>query len=595
MRSSMRRRIGPADGAPHARPVSAPISIPGAVALDGPAPPVPPAMPHVTRRTVGERILWAARTPYSPMRLHNDPANPRTPTSFASSSRSPHLSATSSPEQASARTPPTRDSPIGVFGSFELSPPSISREQSQAVNRALTDWIDQAGNAIQRKDRKRAGKKILDAVSHGDNRLDLSAGHLDSLPDCFHLMDQLRELHLEHNRITTLPENWPLQMQKVYLHENPISVIPLAVTEANPHCTFTFSRRDLSQESRDTIAIQAVVRSAFPGEAPALTLMEYPPVALRLSAWQAAPALIAAHCNRDCPDGPARRSYHRAFWQKLAAQAEQMQVSPNPVLAFSDFLLDLRDTASNSSANGQTSLRDRIDDVIDPIASDATLREICFGIVSNAAGECVDRRTNGLDAIELAVLSHRVSQGDMSIADLLDHARQVQTLEELDCFAKTVCGPQHHELLEIVLALRVQLGDALRLPIISRRMQYGQFARQLGLTPALVEEAHLQVQANLADPEREIAFLADWAPWTTHLRQRYPEEFARAAAEHSAAVEIVHERLAALDSDRDALTSGQYMAEARALHEEFAGLDQRTGLPMRLRLTAAELKCFRDG
>lgn len=473
--------------------------------------------------------------------------------------------------------------------------------------------------ALQHLEVRNCGLRALpDELPDTLERLDVCDNALDSLPSI--LPGRLRFLHAEnnlitgippvlpagllvldmsHNRITDLPQAWPDTAQDIYLHQNPIRDIPLGVTLASPRSRFYFSMENLSPEAGNMLTANALLRREFAGEFPVLDYVD--PLISQHAAPESfvAAVFIAAHDNEPGPDRIDRHRQRLAFWQQLAVPEQgdgadwPARSIPSQPVVLANFLGKLRVQTMNADIEERARLRHRINQILGPIEADPTLRAICFGLIQNAETSCADGQSTALDGIETAVLSHRVASGAVDVHELLFQGRQMQALEAVDAFAKSIRGPDFGEVLEIIHALRIRLADEFSLPIGSRMMVYDAFARQVGVTDEKVEQAREHVQAALDDPTRQSAFLAEWGPWTTHLQEQYPKEFALAAAEHDTAAGSLHARMSTLDDDRDGLDSADYLKQVATLEKEFSTLDSRIGLAMRLPLTAAELDRIR--
>lgn len=422
--------------------------------------------------------------------------------------------------------------------------------------------------------------------------LQAANNHLTALPSP--LPPALEVLTVGRNSLTAVPETLPRSLRVGHFNNNQIATIPLTLTEHARHATFSFSPQHLSREALDAVDAHAAVRRLFPGEVPTL----YIDGRIRRAqpfGPQVAPAIIAAHEDRPGADRAVRRLQRRDFWQRLHAEhaaaaetstaAGQPDTGPNPVEQFCTFLIQLRHTAEFNRPGGLAALRSRVNRLLDALEPDAALRGECFAIVDAWMASCEDGHTMALDDMELAVLSHHAAAGNLSASDLLSEARSMQMLDALNTFAQDFAGPENGEAVEIALALRVQLGSNFTLPTHSHAMMYAYYANQIGVTPELVNAAREHVVNDLCDLDRRISYLADWAPWRAYLTREHPQEFAQAAAVHDAALDELQERMASLHANCESMTSDAFVRESDALQREFASLDERTGLPLRLRLT----------
>ena len=410
------------------------------------------------------------------------------------------------------------------------------------------------------------------------------SNQIDSVPTP--LPSTLETVSLANNSLSMVPVEWPAGIRNVFLHENPIRDIPLALTVAAPHASFHFSLRGLSRESLELLDIHAAVRTAFQGEYPSLGVLD-PRVQFFIPPDAAAPALIAAHgsSDRTASAGTVEmRLQRRAVWQALYTEATDSGVMPNPVVRFSNFLLRLRENVTYGDASGLAALRQRIKNLLDPLQADPTLLASCLAIADDALQDCGDRRRLALDNMEMTILSQQAGYGHFSSVDLLRTARQFHALDALEVYAEKFGGQHNGEMVEIKLALRMELGNNLGLAPADRTMQHRAYAERIGVNTARIDDALESITAELADHARCVDFLTNWAPWKAQLQRLHSQEFEQMDAEYEAAKATLHERLTAVDHASNA-SEATLMEQYKTLQAQFDTLEHRTYLPLRRQLT----------
>ncbi|WP_026001478.1 NEL-type E3 ubiquitin ligase domain-containing protein [Pseudomonas donghuensis] len=211
--------------------------------------------------------------------------------------------------------------------------------------------------------------------------------------------------------------------------------------------------------------------------------------------------------------------------------------------AFFDLLARLGETADYRLQRGD--LECRVWALFDAAWASAGLRSELFDLaVSDVT--CGDSVALNFSAMEVRMLAHQVGALALDANDsapLLKLARGLFRLEQLDSFAdqelaaRPLLVDRARDQIEVRLAYRLGLADALALPGQPRTMLHDDWA---GVGPQQLEQARLQV---LADEQGEALqkFICSRDFWQDFLRRKYPDRFTAMQRPYRQALEAAAE------------------------------------------------------
>jgi len=241
-------------------------------------------------------------------------------------------------------------------------------------------------------------------------------------------------------------------------------------------------------------------------------------------------------------------------WQSLRAEPEAE--------AFFSLLGKLLETAEYRLAPDY--LQERVWQMIGAAVENSTLRESLFAL-ANAPTTCVDSVSSSFSVLDVhlqvALVRGRVPGAEHGAA-LLAFARRLFRLDQLERHVRQVIEQRHvlGELVdevEVSLAYRVRLADALELPGQPRHMQFGDIA---GVTETDLAMARQVVETAEAGPE-----LADFSArqdfWIEYLRAGHGADFRAVEAQF-------WERLETLCEMQEQLPEGEYLQRMNQLGAE---------------------------
>ncbi|MDR0280686.1 MAG: hypothetical protein LBJ37_22675 [Paucimonas sp.] len=241
-------------------------------------------------------------------------------------------------------------------------------------------------------------------------------------------------------------------------------------------------------------------------------------------------------------------------WQALRAEADAQ--------GFFDLLGNLLETAEYRLVPAH--LQERVWQMIGAAVDDTALRESLFAL-ANAPTTCIDSVSSSFSVLDVrlqvALVRGRVPGTDHGAA-LLAFARRLFRLDRLERHVRQVIQQRHlrGELVdevEISLAYRTRLADALELPGQPRHMQFGSIAE---VTEGDLGTAQRAVETAEAGPE-----LADFSArqdfWIEYLREGHGADFRAVEARF-------WERLEQLCETQAQIPEGEYLQRMNQLGAE---------------------------
>ena len=187
---------------------------------------------------------------------------------------------------------------------------------------------------------------------------------------------------------------------------------------------------------------------------------------------------------------------------------------------FNGFIARLRETSDFTNPSHRTRMIARVNSLISGMRSAPVLRDICFGIATQAIESCSDRIAQGLGDMERAKMNHDVQVQNHPIEELLSIGQGLFKLKMLDEIAAAEIEAQrrnggHMDEIEIRLAYHVGLRDRLAFPEVAQSMRY---AATANLGSESLAQAEAMVRHALTSSAC-VNFLVHWAPWQNALER----------------------------------------------------------------------------
>jgi len=312
-------------------------------------------------------------------------------------------------------------------------------------------------------------------------------------PDGAEQLPRLARIDLHTNRITTLPEYAYQHLERINLHDNPLSLPTLERLQ--------LGRPLIPAQWGEHVSV-GEARSVWLGESPTVEQV--------------------------------RRG---DLWDELKASPESA--------AFFTVLADTTRSAEYASQVTRPALAERVWDMVEAASESQGIREALFTSADDRV-TCGDGSSVEFMNLESELLAARAleSVGAQSAeGPLISTARKLFRLSLVDAIAQRdveARGPGFTEQVEVILAYRIRLADRLELPIKSRDMLFSEQAR---VSPAAIDEAYAKVLRDERIAGDEEAFFVGRMFWETHLRTRYPQEI---KALMVPAIDLIDEKSSAL-------------------------------------------------
>jgi hypothetical protein len=340
-------------------------------------------------------------------------------------------------------------------------------------------------------------------------------------------LPQLARIDLHTNRITTLPEYAYQNLERINVHDNPLSAATLERLQLG---------EPLAQWGEHVTVDEA--RALWLGEAPATEL--------------------------------ARRG---GIWDELRSMPESA--------AFFTVLADTTRSAESASAVTRPALAQRVWDMLEAASESQAIRESLFttaddrvtcGDGSSVEFMNLESELMGARALDMAG-SEDVEGSLIATGKKLFRLTLVDAIAQRDVEAR---GSRFTEQVEVILAYRTRLAARLELPIKSREML---FPQQANVSQAVIDEAYAQVLRDERNTAAEETFLVGCLFWEKHLRSRYPQEL---KALMTPELDLIEDKSTALfelsdlqgeqDGTADQATKDQWQVRHDQVADRLAGL-----------------------
>jgi hypothetical protein len=456
---------------------------------------------------------------------------------------------------------PSFTADMGHVTSLKLAEMAL-RDVPEGFLRSFTGlrWLDLANNRLTRLPASLDTLQGLTRLSFKNNRIVLDAAGVEVLGG----LRRMKILNLEDNPIELLPDvtqmldlrglmlrgtaidRWPIgvlaleYLEVLDLRANRITQIPAEVLEPSAEQAATVQRVN-AVTSLHGNALDVASRTRMDlyrqrtGVNFGVTSIRGPhlPTAENYAArWLVGTA-------------SAEIAEHQAIWDGLSAETGSGD--------FFSVLNDLRGCAEFQRA--YTHLKARVWTLLRAAASDGTLRDELFELAGHPE-TCADGILAVFGTFEMRVLLHEAMLLSEQVGverSLMDLARGLFRLETVDRISARVIKARRDKKIpvdevEVELAYRVELADALQLPGQPRYMNY---ARTAKVTNEDIQAAKDEVLA-AETPTVLKQSLAQRDFWQNFLKRQYPERFEAVNAPYFARIE-------ALQKDGEVMQDKKYL------------------------------------
>jgi hypothetical protein len=222
-------------------------------------------------------------------------------------------------------------------------------------------------------------------------------------------------------------------------------------------------------------------------------------------------------------------------------------------------LSELGDTAD--ATQGRADMRERVWAVLEAAQREPVLCDQLLNLAANPIN-CTDSAAMNFSHLEVAVEVDRVSNAaggrTVTAKPLLELGKRLFRLEKLgDIALEHARKHPKADALEVNLAYRTGLAEALDLPGQPRRMQ---FADQGGVTAPDLEVAKNRITTAELSPEW-LKFMLRQGFWTDHLQRTFARQFSPVDALYAPRIDAVFEQA-------DTLPSADYLSQMDAIRLE---------------------------
>ncbi|MDY7067132.1 hypothetical protein PsexTeo8_36020 [Pseudomonas extremaustralis] len=351
------------------------------------------------------------------------------------------------------------------------------------------------------------------------NQLYLQGTGTTTFPAGAEQLPNLARIDLHTNQITTLPEYAYQHLERINVHDNPLSAATLARIHGE-------GAQNLEQWDDHVTVEQA------------------------RQAWL-----------RDSP--PEVRTQRGELWDDVLAEPESASLFT--------VLADTTRSAEYASEATRAALAERVWDMLEATRESQDIRETLFGTADDRV-TCGDGSTVEFMNLERTLIGARalaLAEETNAEGALIDTARKLFRLHLVDAIAQRdvdARGPGFTEQVEVILAYRIRLADRLGLPVKTRDML---FPHQANVSEAAIEAAYEQVLRDERVAADEAAFFVGQDFWQKHLRTRYAQQIEALMAPGRARLMAKAEALEDLSEwqarQEDSADQGQWQAHHREL------------------------------
>lgn len=306
------------------------------------------------------------------------------------------------------------------------------------------------------------------------NQLYLQDTGTTTFPAGAEQLTNLARIDLHANRITTLPEYAYQHLERINVHDNPLSAPTLARIQLE-------GPLDPAQWDDHVTAEQA-----------------------RLAWLLDSPASVQARRGE--------------LWDDVLAEPESASLFT--------VLADTTRSAEYASQATRAALAERVWDMLEATRESQEVRDILFSTADDRV-TCGDGSTVEFMNLERELIGARALAlaGEANTEGaLIDTARKLFRLNLVDAVAQRdvdARGPGFTEQVEVILAYRIRLADRLQLPLKTRDML---FPHQANVSETAIEAAYEHVIRDERVAADETRFFVDQGFWQKHLRSRYSQE-----------------------------------------------------------------------
>jgi Leucine-rich repeat (LRR) protein len=383
--------------------------------------------------------------------------------------------------------------------------------------------------------------------------LNLSNNRLQVLPPELGRLD-LTTVNLSGNRLETLPASLVSlrNLHTLNLANNALTDVPAWFADLPRHCTVDLRGNPLSPQAYARLETLPNCTRILVGERETLD-------GGRRNLAAAVDAWLARQAHRGWL-GSRERELQMEAWRVIAEEQSAW--------AFATLLDDLPMTSEYSGITTRSGFTARVIETLDAVRADPDLRIEAFDAAAASVGTCSDGVALTWNNIEMAALASRARQGSGQLtaqqtAALLELVRGQFRRNALDTFGRRLVEERRdiseYEVddVEVLLALRVRLADALGLPVPPRGMTFPSFAR---FDPQDMYDAVRAVrEAETHEAIVEAALSQSF--WTRHLERLHVVDFDAIRDDFS-------DQMNALFEARDALPDAEYLGRANALAQQ---------------------------
>lgn len=381
--------------------------------------------------------------------------------------------------------------------------------------------------------------------------LDLSGNRLTRLPPQIGQLQHLTRLELRDNRLAELPAEiaFLTNLTVLCLDNNQIAVLPREIGRLRNLAILNLNNNRLTRLLPEMGGLTQLASLELFGN-PELSRIAPPqfralgaPVLRQLAAagfYHNDAGLIndapQAAAVREAPavrDDPALWGARRHYGAN-AGEARLLADHERPALAmaadgrpidnaesFFSWLERIRETRDYMIPAYRPVLRRQLQQLIEDLRIDESLRRTCFDIAADALASCEDRVALALNDMHLATINAKALREGMEAPALVDLGRRRFALDLVNrCAWEKIATLRGTEDIEVILAYQTALRAPLDLPLLTADMHYRGVS---GVRDEDLAAAERQIRGTLADGHSLKDFLLQWPPLRQFVQRRETE------------------------------------------------------------------------
>ncbi len=387
----------------------------------------------------------------------------------------------------------------------------------------LPDWIGELSNIDHLNLARNLLTELPDSIQHLSRLyiLTLNGNELTELPEGFDRLLRLHTLNFEYNNFSELPNciRQFTNLKNLNFSNNELRSIPSWIGELSL-LEHVYLQGNLLREIPDVFDQLTHLRSLNISQN---DIRNIPPSVQSLENRMRLEQNLLAHSVLQRWDLLFKEAYPEAdypHFYPFPSSEELAQALPGAIQdELSPYLLNLESTEDfirNSVAKKDLILQ--VHQMMVTANENREFQELLLGLLSDANARCGDRTTQVSAHIDI---QRRLLIEDLDLMQYSELLIGYERLNRVDALAQKIAEERGlGDVVEVQLAVRINLKEDLKLPITTQNMLFP------GMCPLTAEEINQVKEQILKETDDRLSILLESPLWGRKIRKVYPEKFA---------------------------------------------------------------------